>query len=124
MYESFRNRSCVTPRMDRKPPFGIVHTLLSLMICLCLACATTGREAGAPCPAIEMSAVADTQTDSTKTVTLNDTMTILMSRTPLVATGDITAATYVARSEGYELLRPHEPAIVHAGVPLPNRGMD
>ena len=93
MYESFRRRSCVTPRMDRKPPFVIVHTLLSLMIGLCLACATTGRDAGAPCPAIEMSEVADTQTDSTKTVTLNDTTTILMSRTPLVATGDITAAT-------------------------------
>ena len=92
MYESFRRRSCVTPRMDRKPRFVTVHTLLSLMICLCLACAT-GREAGAPCPAIEMSDVADTKTDSTKTVTLNDTTTILMSRTPLVATGDITGAT-------------------------------
>jgi preprotein translocase subunit SecD len=93
MYESFRRRSCVTPRRDRKPPFVIVHTLLWLMICLCLACATAGREAGARCPAIEMSVVADTQTDSTKTVTLNDTTTILMSRTPLVATGDITDAT-------------------------------
>ena len=93
MYESFRSRSCVTPRRDRKPPFVIVHTLMSLMICLCLACATSGREAGARCPAIEMSVVADAQTDSTKTVTLNDTTTILMSRTPLVATGDITAAT-------------------------------
>ena len=92
MYESFRRRSCVSPRMDRKPPFVIVHTLLSLMICLCLACAKR-QEAGAPCPAIEMSAVADTQTDSSKTVTLNDTTTILMSRTPLVATGDITGAT-------------------------------
>jgi len=93
MYESFRRRSCVTPRMDRKPPFVVVHTLLSLMICLCLACATAGREAGVPCPAIEMSMVADTQTDSTKTVTLNDTTTVLVSRTPLVATGDITSAT-------------------------------
>ena len=92
MYESFRSRSCVNPRMDRKPPFVIVHTLVSLMICLSLACATR-HEAGAPCPAIEMSAVADTQTDSTKTVTLNDTTTILMSRSPLVATGDITGAT-------------------------------
>ena len=92
MYESFRIRFCVSPRMDRKPSFAIVHTLLSLMICLCLACATR-QEAGAPCPAIEMSEVADTQTDSTKTVTLNDTTTILMSRTPLVATGDITDAT-------------------------------
>ncbi len=40
-----------------------------------------------------------------------------MCRTTLNVTGDLTAATYVARSEGYELLKPHEPAIVHAGVP-------
>ena len=93
MYESFRRWSCVSSRMDRKPRFVTVHTLLSLIICLCLACATTGHEAGARCPAIEMSVVADTQTDSTKTVTLNDTTTILVSRTPLVATGDITSAT-------------------------------
>ncbi len=39
-----------------------------------------------------------------------------MCRTTLNVAGDITAATYVARSEGYELLKPHEPAIVHAGV--------
>lgn len=92
MFESFRRRSCVSPRMDRKPPFVIVHTLLSLMICLCLACGAR-HEVGAPCPAIEMSAVADTQTDSSKSVTVNDTTTILMSRTPLVATGDITGST-------------------------------
>jgi DAACS family dicarboxylate/amino acid:cation (Na+ or H+) symporter len=47
-----------------------------------------------------------------------------MCRTTLNVTGDLTAATYVARSEGYELLRPHEPAIVHAGVPVANRGLD
>jgi preprotein translocase subunit SecD len=40
-----------------------------------------------------MSAVADSQTDSTKSVALNDTTTILMSRTPLVTTSDITGAT-------------------------------
>ena len=93
MYESFRGRSCVSRRMDRKPPFVIARSsLLSLMICLCLACATR-HEAGAPCPAIEMSAVTNPQTDFTKTVTLNGTTTILISRTPLVATGDITGAT-------------------------------
>jgi len=92
MYESFRTPSCVSTRMDRKPPFVIVHTLLSLMICLCLACATR-QEAVASCPAIEMSGVADTPADSSKAVTLNDTTTILMSRTPLVAAGDITGAT-------------------------------
>lgn len=41
-----------------------------------------------------------------------------MCRTTLNVTGDITAATYVARSEGYELLKVHDPAIVHAGVAL------
>jgi DAACS family dicarboxylate/amino acid:cation (Na+ or H+) symporter len=39
-----------------------------------------------------------------------------MCRTTLNVTGDITAATYVARSEGYELMRPHPPTIIHAGM--------
>jgi DAACS family dicarboxylate/amino acid:cation (Na+ or H+) symporter len=47
-----------------------------------------------------------------------------MCRTTLNVTGDLTAATYVARSEGYELLQPHEPAIVQAGVPLATRISD
>jgi Na+/H+-dicarboxylate symporter len=47
-----------------------------------------------------------------------------MCRTTLNVTGDLTAATYVARSEGYELLRPHESALVHAGVPATNRASD
>jgi DAACS family dicarboxylate/amino acid:cation (Na+ or H+) symporter len=42
-----------------------------------------------------------------------------MCRTTLNVVGDITAATYVARSEGYELLKSHDPAIVTAGVALP-----
>ena len=44
-----------------------------------------------------------------------------MCRTTLNVTGDLTAATFVARSEGYELLRPHEPAIVQAGLPAVSR---
>jgi DAACS family dicarboxylate/amino acid:cation (Na+ or H+) symporter len=47
-----------------------------------------------------------------------------MCRTTLNVTGDIPAATYVARSEGYELLQPHEPALAKAGVPIADRGMD
>lgn len=47
-----------------------------------------------------------------------------MCRTTLNVTGDITAATYVARSEGYELLRPHEPAIVHAGLSVGEPGLE
>ncbi len=47
-----------------------------------------------------------------------------MCRTTLNVTGDLTAATFVARSEGYELLRPHQPPLVHGGVPATERGMD
>lgn len=47
-----------------------------------------------------------------------------MCRTTLNVTGDITAATFVARSEGYDLLRQHEPAIVHAGVNMPTRAAE
>ena len=47
-----------------------------------------------------------------------------MCRTTLNVTGDLTAATFVARSEGYELLKAHEPPLVHAGVPATERGMD
>jgi DAACS family dicarboxylate/amino acid:cation (Na+ or H+) symporter len=45
-----------------------------------------------------------------------------MCRTTLNVAGDITAATYVARSEGYELLKHHEPAIVHAREAHPATG--
>ena len=92
MYESFRSRPCVSRCMDRKQSLGIVrNTLLSLMSCLCLGCASR-QDAGAPCPVIEMSVVADRQSDSTRTIPLNDTTTILVSRRPLVTTGDITGA--------------------------------
>jgi preprotein translocase subunit SecD len=69
-------------------------TLLStICLCLCLACAAR-QDVGASCPAIEMSAVADAQADSTKSATMvNDTTTILMSRSPLVTTDDITGAS-------------------------------
>ena len=39
-----------------------------------------------------------------------------MCRTTLNVAGDITAATFVARSEGYELLRPHQHPLAAAGV--------
>lgn len=42
-----------------------------------------------------------------------------MCRTTLNVVGDITAATFVARSEGYELLTHHDPAIVHATAAHP-----
>jgi DAACS family dicarboxylate/amino acid:cation (Na+ or H+) symporter len=39
-----------------------------------------------------------------------------MCRTTLNVAGDITAATYVARSEGYELLKPRVPELARVGV--------
>jgi DAACS family dicarboxylate/amino acid:cation (Na+ or H+) symporter len=39
-----------------------------------------------------------------------------MCRTTLNVAGDLTAATYVARSEGYELLKPHVPELERLGV--------
>jgi len=39
-----------------------------------------------------------------------------MCRTTLNVAGDITAATFVARSEGHELLRPHVPELARLGV--------
>ncbi len=39
-----------------------------------------------------------------------------MCRTTLNVAGDITAATFVARSEGYELLKHHTPALAAAGI--------
>jgi dicarboxylate/amino acid:cation (Na+ or H+) symporter, DAACS family len=39
-----------------------------------------------------------------------------MCRTTLNVAGDITAATYVARSEGYELLKPHVPPLTSGNV--------
>jgi preprotein translocase subunit SecD len=47
--------------------------------------------------------VADTQTDSSKTLTLNDTTKVLVSRTPLVATRDITGAT-ASQTDGQWIL--------------------
>jgi dicarboxylate/amino acid:cation (Na+ or H+) symporter, DAACS family len=47
-----------------------------------------------------------------------------MCRTTLNVVGDLTAATFVARSEGYELLKPHDPAIASAGVAMTERPLD
>ena len=76
----------------RKSFFAVFHTLLPLTICICLACSTRQQASGA-CPAIEVSAVADTPADSTRTVALSDSTTIRISRTPLVTSADITGAT-------------------------------
>ncbi len=84
-------RLCVNLRRDRQAPFATFHKLVLLMICVCLGCGTRAVQRAA-CPAIEVSAVADARTDSTRPVTLNDSTTIPLTRTPLVTSADITGA--------------------------------
>lgn len=62
-----------------------------LMMCVCLGCGTPPDKSAA-CPAIEVSAVADMQSDSTRPVALNDGTKIPLTRTPLVTSADITGA--------------------------------
>lgn len=68
-----------------------LHKLPLSMICVCLACGAH-RARDSACPAVEMSAVADTQSDSTRSVALNDSRTIHLDRTPIVSNADITRA--------------------------------
>lgn len=85
-------RLCVNLRRDRRVPFTTFHNLLMLMICVCLGCGTHPDKSAA-CPAIEVSAVADVQSDSTRPVVLDDGTKISLTRTPLVTSADITGAS-------------------------------
>ena len=65
--------------------------VMSWMICMCLGCGAHAAQPAA-CPAIEMAAVADAPTDSTRTVALDDGKTLALTRTPVVTSADITGA--------------------------------
>jgi preprotein translocase subunit SecD len=91
MDKQLHRRLCVNLRRDRRVPFTTFHNLLMLMICVCLGCGTHPDKSAA-CPAIEVSAVADVQSDSTRPVVLNDGRTIALTRTPLVTSADITGS--------------------------------
>jgi len=81
---------------------GRFRNLALLMICVCLGCGTPSDQSAA-CPAIEVSVVADVQSDSTRPVTLNDGTTIHLTRTPLVTSADITGAN-ASLTEGQYVL--------------------
>lgn len=86
------NRSlCVNARRDRSVRFATFHSLVLLMVGTCLGCAAPPDEHAA-CPAIEVSAIADAQSDSTRPVALNDGTQISLTKTPLVTSADITGA--------------------------------
>jgi len=55
------------------------------------------------CPAIEVSVVADAPTDSTRSVPMTEGESILLTRTPLVTSADVTGA-HVSLTEGQYVL--------------------
>ena len=84
-------RLCMNLRRDHKMPFATFHNLVLLIMWTCLGCGTPPDQSAA-CPAIELSAVADVQSDSTRPVALNDGTTIPLTRTSLVTSADISGA--------------------------------
>lgn len=91
MDEQLPWRLCMNLRRDRKMPFAMFHNLVLLIMWACLGCRTPPDQS-APCPAIELSAVADAQSDSTRPGFLNDGTTIPLARTSLVTSADISGA--------------------------------
>jgi preprotein translocase subunit SecD len=82
----------VSLRRDRKATFETFHNLALPMMWVCLGCGTPPDQS-ASCPTIEVSAVADVPSDSTRPVALNDGTTIALTGTPLVTSADITGAS-------------------------------
>jgi preprotein translocase subunit SecD len=92
MNKQFRLRPCANFRRGRRAPFAAFHKIVLLIICVCVGCGTHANP-GASCPAIEVSAVGNAQTDSTRAAALNDGTNIPLSGTPLVTSADITGAS-------------------------------
>lgn len=84
-------RRCMNLRRGRKMPFATFHSLVLLILWACFGCSAPPDQSAA-CPAIELSAVADVQSDSTRPVSLNDGTTIPLTRTSLVTSADISGA--------------------------------
>ena len=85
------SRLRVNRRRSREAPFAIVRNVMLLMSYVCLGCGTHAGQS-ATCPTIEVRAVADVQTDSTKLAASNDSTKAPLTRTPLVTGADITGA--------------------------------
>ena len=84
-------RLCVNLRRDRNVPVAVFHNLVLSMICVCLGCGAPADRTAA-CPTIEVSAIAEVQSESTGPVALNDSTNIPLTGTPLVTSADITGA--------------------------------
>jgi preprotein translocase subunit SecD len=76
--------------------------MVLVTVCLGINCSTLLAQR-ATCPAIEVSVVADVQTDSTRSITLTDGRQILLTQTPLLTSADITGA-HASLTEGQYVL--------------------
>jgi len=92
MDNQFRSLPSVNFRSDRGLLFAAFHNSVLLIICVCVGCGSRA-DARVSCPAIEVSAVADAPSDSTRSAALNDSRKIPLAGTPLVTSADITDAT-------------------------------
>jgi preprotein translocase subunit SecD len=90
MAQQLPGRLCVNLRRDRTVTFAVSPNLVLSIMCVCVACDRPPDQSA--CPTIEVSAVTDVQSDSTRSVALNDGTTISLTGTPLVTNADITGA--------------------------------
>jgi preprotein translocase subunit SecD len=102
MDKQFRSWPGVNLRRDRRVPFAAFHKVVLLIICVCVGCGTHA-DPGVSCPAIEVSAVADAPTVSTRSAVLNDSTKIPLTGAPLVTSADITGADATLNGDQWRL---------------------
>ena len=76
--------------------------MVLLTVCLWINCSTLLAQRPT-CPAIEVSVVADVQSDSNRSITRTDGRQILLTHTPLLTSADITGA-HASLTEGQYVL--------------------
>ncbi|MEO7042408.1 MAG: hypothetical protein ABI035_09120, partial [Gemmatimonadaceae bacterium] len=91
MNKQFRSWPSVNLRGDRRP-FAAFYQVGLLIVCVCVGCATHA-DPSVSCPTIEVSAVANAQTDSTGSAARNDGTNVKLAGTPLVTSADITGVS-------------------------------
>ena len=94
MNEQLPSRLCVSLRRGCGASFAAIRRPMLMIMYVCLGCGTPPDE-GVECPAIEVSAVADAPSDSTRPVSLSNGTTIQLNRAPLVTSADVTGARRV-----------------------------
>jgi len=79
-----------------------LRQIVLLAVCLWINCSALLAQR-APCPAIEVSVVADVQSDSNRSIALSDGQQIQLAQVPLLTSADVTGA-HVSLTEGQYVL--------------------